>query len=94
MMGKDPTKLEEALGCLQENRVADAAALVEEVLRADPESPGAHHLAGLVDLGRGRAESALGHFEKAVAGAPDNVDFRLNMGVALDNLGRGDEATV
>ncbi|MDA0307014.1 MAG: tetratricopeptide repeat protein [Proteobacteria bacterium] len=76
----------------QSGRLEEADSMYRLILDADPEHPAAHHLAGLVDLGRGRAGSALQHFEKAVAGDPDNADFRLNTGVALDTLGRSPDA--
>ncbi len=84
--------LDQALDQLRAGRAAEAAALAEKALRADPENPKAHHVAGLVCLSHGLSAEAAGHFEKAVDGDPENPDFRINFGVALGNLGRGEEA--
>ncbi|NQV82981.1 MAG: methyltransferase domain-containing protein [Rhodospirillales bacterium] len=69
-----------------------AKALSEQILKTDPDSPHGHHLAGLAEQQRGDAGAATRHLEQAVQGAPNQPDFRLNFGVALDRLGRFDDA--
>ena len=59
--------------------------------RSEAIPPYPHEIASRLRPSGLSAEAAV-HFEKAVSGDPENPDFRINFGVALNNLGRLDEA--
>jgi tetratricopeptide (TPR) repeat protein len=85
-------RLNRVNGLLNANRVADALAVIQEILRDDPGSDLAH-------LALGRALMQANDFtaaEKAMADAarrfPDSFDAHFMRGGALMNLGRADDA--
>jgi tetratricopeptide (TPR) repeat protein len=92
----DPAALKGAVGVL--DRMGDAAgalALCRCVLAEHPDHAEAHASAGFVLLKRELApEAALPHLERAIAADPGDFDSLGNLGIALQDLGRLDEAIV
>jgi predicted O-linked N-acetylglucosamine transferase (SPINDLY family) len=89
-----PQALAQAARLGQSGRLAEAAALCEQVLKGAPDNVEALHLLGLVALQSGRPQDALARFEAAV-----EVDARFapahnHAGVALCALGRLAEGIV
>ena len=76
------------------DRVREAIAHYEAVVRIEPEHFRAHYNAGtlLMDL-PDRQPDALRHLESALRIQPDNVEARVNLGVLLSDVpGRSQEA--
>ncbi len=55
---------------------------VARALALEPGLPAAHFQQGLLDLGAGRADSAVAALERAVRGSPDTPLYHLNLGIA------------
>ena len=73
-------------------RWSDAQGCYRRVLTVDPSNPDAHHLLGLLALGRGELAEARGHFSRLVALRPRVAEYRSNYGHALRMLGEYPEA--
>jgi len=69
----------------------EAAAFYGRALNESPRSPAAHFGMGTLLTQKRQPKEALGHYQTAVEGWPDNVDLRLNYALALvdasDNQG-------
>jgi tetratricopeptide (TPR) repeat protein len=61
-------------------------------LAESPRSPAAHFGLGTLLTQRRQHREALGHYQTAVAGWPDNKDLRLNLAVALAAVGENQGA--
>ena len=72
----------------QAGRVAEAAALCQQVLQQYPGSARAWHLLGLSTLQQGQPQTALTHFDKAIALDPTVAAFHTHAGVAHCGLGQ------
>ncbi len=81
----------EALDHYRAARLDQAAALFEAVLAADPDDAEALDLSGLVAIARGRFPEAIARIGRAVQ-LQETARFRGNLGVALGNAGRHEEA--
>ena len=68
-------------------RFTDAQGCYLRVLGADPRNPDAHHLLGLLALGRGALGDAGGHFARLVALRPRVAEYRSNYGHTLRMMG-------
>ncbi len=84
--------LQAALAHHRSGRAADAQVLYREVLAAEPNNPDAHHLMGLLALGRHDVLTARTHFERAAALRPTVAEYRSNFGHALRLLGEWNRA--
>src|SRR5262245_56954129 len=73
-------------------RLIEAEELYLRVLAAELSQPDALHLLGLLYQQAGEPQAALDHLRRAVASAPQRADFHANLGVALEAMGRGNEA--
>lgn len=88
-----PTKaVEQAMRALAANRLDEADALCQGVLKARPHHGGALHAMGLVHLKRRRLPQAVEAFQNAVGRSPDNPQYHANLGEALRRSGRFEDA--
>jgi tetratricopeptide (TPR) repeat protein len=72
--------------------LAEARALCESILRADPRHFYALHLAAAIALKRGEPEECVRLATRALEMQPGHVDVLCNRGAALRRLNRGDAA--
>lgn len=77
---------------LQSQDLAGARAIAESARAAHPQDAALADTAGDLALKEGDAEGAESHFAAACALAPAMLDFALNHAIALQRLGRHDEA--
>jgi len=85
------TALARASALAQAGRLEAAEQQLRQAFGAAPKDPAALHLSGLIALRRGRLSQAIKCLGKAVAAAPDPA-VRTNLGIALAEAGRLDEA--
>ncbi len=76
----DGTALGDALK--EEKRYAEADRAYRRALNADPGQADTHAKLALNDLAAGRPDSAVVHFERAIALQPDRAIYHLNLGIA------------
>jgi protein O-GlcNAc transferase len=76
----------------KKGEVAEAERCYLQILTIDPHNADALNLLGAVAYGRAEHENALEYFESALALAPDSAPYQENVGLALGDLGRLDEA--
>src|SRR5947207_14912748 len=84
--------LEEARALLRAGDRARAEELLRRVLRRDPSQPDASYALGRLALEAGRNEEAVPLIEQAIAGDASVSRYRADLAVALQNLGRHQEA--
>ncbi|MDO8684950.1 MAG: tetratricopeptide repeat protein [Armatimonadota bacterium] len=60
-----------------------AALAYEKALKIDPDNPDVLTDAGTMYLRSGQVDTAIGYFRKAIAAAPNHVNSRFNLGIAL-----------
>jgi arylsulfatase A-like enzyme/Tfp pilus assembly protein PilF len=77
-----------------ENELAAAMTMLEEVLKEDPKVIDAWFTLGNMAGRRGRQEEAIGHFKRALALKPDDEEAVINMAHAYRKMGRDDDALV
>ena len=77
-----------------ENELAAAMTMLEEVLKEDPKVIDAWFTLGNMAGRRGRQEEAIGHFRRALALKPDDEEAVINMAHAYRKMGRDDDALV
>ncbi len=80
-----------ALDHYRAGRLGQASALFDAVLADRPDDAEALDLSGLVAIAQGDFAAAIGRIEKAVQ-LQETARFRSNLGVALGNAGRHEEA--
>ncbi len=85
-------EIEAAIGLFERGRVAEADAACERVLARVPDHPPALNLRGIVALARGEAARAAALIGTAIARAPGVGLYHFNLGNALRELARRDEA--
>jgi protein O-GlcNAc transferase len=73
-------------------RFTEAEKLYRRVLEALPRDIEARHMIGVIWLQQDRAAEAVHILAPLPAEAPENTDIRTHHGLALEALGRGDEA--
>jgi len=73
-------------------RSAEAERCLLEALRLEPSNPDALNLLGLLAYGRMHYDTALDYFREALRGNDAVADFNRNFGMALQALGRNQEA--
>jgi protein O-mannosyl-transferase len=95
MVPDDPRALNE-LGnaCRDGGRLAEALALYERAIQVDPENPGPHVNAGLVQFRMGNLSQASEHYHQALSRRPVYPEARLNLGNVLAAEGRSEEALI
>ena len=84
--------LNQALQHHQAGQLDAAAHAHRDVLRAMPDQPDALHLLGVLALQRGQPAEAVPLIQRAIAVRDDNAVYYGNLGVALQALGRAEEA--
>src|SRR5262249_21447545 len=84
--------LNRGLACHRAGDLDGAESFYRQVLQIDPDHAAAWHLLGVVATHRGRPEQALELIGRALARAPREGAFHLNLGVAYQALGRMEEA--
>jgi len=84
--------LERALGHHAAGRLAEAEALYDQILQADPNQHDALHLLGVIAHQVGKHEIAVDLIGKALAIKPDHAEAHHNLGNALTGLGRNEDA--
>src|SRR6266576_713336 len=84
--------LRAAYGLHRHGHLTEAEGLYLSVLKAAPDEPDALQLLGVLEAQRGRYESALGLFDRAIAVNPNDPRLHFNQGNALRDLGRSVEA--
>lgn len=86
----------EALGVALDHhrngRLAEAEVLYRRILDADPEQPDALHLLGMLAAQCGQFDTAVELIGQAIGHRPRSADFHRHHAMALDRLGRVDEA--
>ena len=85
-------KINQARAQFESGKPEQARALLERALRQNPGHPDLANAMSLVLLAMGRLDLALYHAEKAVQGRPKDAGFQQNLGNALAQLSRGEEA--
>jgi protein O-GlcNAc transferase len=88
----EPALLEHALAFLRQGKLAEAAALYEDMLRARPDHFDAQHFLGVVRAQQGRHGEALALIAGALKSRPDCAPALSNYGLILHRLGRHAEA--
>src|SRR5579885_1700152 len=81
-----------ALGRYQSGALQHSEQLCRQILQSDATHAGAWHLLGVLAVQQSRPSYALDYIGKALALQPDASAFYLNHGVALQALGRMQEA--
>jgi protein O-GlcNAc transferase len=93
MIAADPTAtFQQGLALHQQGRLDDAEALYRTVLAAQPAHFGALHLTGLIQYQRGAFAASVDWIGRALAVNPNVPDAYSNLGLALLELKRPDEA--
>jgi arylsulfatase A-like enzyme/Tfp pilus assembly protein PilF len=77
-----------------ENEIAAAMGLLDEVLKEDPKVIDAWFALGMMSARRGRHEDAIGYYKHALALKSDDEEAVINMAHAYRALGRDNEALV
>ena len=84
--------LEQGLACQQAGRLADAEKIFRTVLVQQPDDPNANRLLGDLLQRAGRANEAIGFYQRALTADPACLDIHLNMAGAFLAQGRADAA--
>lgn len=84
--------LQQAVAQHQAGRLAEAAALYQQILLAQPRHPDALHLLGVIFIQTGDNARAVEMISQAIAIRPGEPAPYMNIGLALKALGRPDEA--
>ena len=73
-------------------RLPEAESIYQQILQADPNQPAALHLLGVIAHQVGKHDVAVDLIMKALAIKPDLAEAHNNLGNALQELGKLDEA--
>ncbi len=84
--------MQAALAHHQQGRLAEAAALYQQILQHAPKDPDALHLLGVLMHQGGQHEAGRRLVEAAIEVAPERPEFLSNLGQILKALGRPAEA--
>lgn len=85
-------RLIEGISHHQAGRLAEAAAVYQEVLGQAPDDPDALHLLGVTRFRQGDPAQALALMDQALAGSPELAHAHFNRGNVLKALNRPEEA--
>jgi Flp pilus assembly protein TadD len=98
VIAKDPTgtmaRVNLGMWLSTQGRAEEAAAVLAEALRIEPNDGEVHGNLGIVLAGIGRRDDARRHLERALALAPESAQAHSNLGNLLAADGRLDEAVV
>ncbi|MDF0585068.1 tetratricopeptide repeat protein [Bradyrhizobium yuanmingense] len=84
--------VEEAVDALRAGRLEEAESACRSILEAFPGHHGCLNVLGIVAFLRGQVAPARDFLQRAVALAPGNASYRVNLAKALHSLGALDEA--
>lgn len=84
--------LEIAIRLQQGRRFAEACAVFDRLLKADPNHPRTLHFAGVLAHQMGQKEHAVDLIRRSLELGPDRADWHSNLGVVLQEQGRWNEA--
>jgi len=84
--------LELALKHHQAGELERAASLYQQILKVDPNQPGALHFLGVIAHQLGRNDLAIEHIRKSIALTPLNEQYHYNLGAVYQAAGRHEEA--
>src|SRR3954462_10445372 len=87
-----PAKVMQGLALHQQGKLAEAELAYEEILRQSPTDFDALHLPGVVAMPTRRAERAVELIKRAINLRPKSAPAHNNLGNALSDLKRFDEA--
>jgi len=76
----------------QAGRLREAEGIYRQILAADPISPHALHLLGVLSSQMGQGEAALDFIRRAITLNPTAAQYHASLGAALATLGRTQEA--
>jgi tetratricopeptide (TPR) repeat protein len=93
MTQQPPASLLPALDLLRRGDRAGARRAVETALGEQPDELGLIAFAGVLAAQTGDLEAAIPHFRRVVAAAPQDLQMRTNLAMALAETGRLDEVT-
>jgi protein O-GlcNAc transferase len=85
-------KFNQATAQHRANRLREAKVLYREILAEDPTHHQAMHFLGMAGCQEREYATALALIQQAIALYPNAAEYYLSLGVALDCLGRADEA--
>ena len=86
--------IERATELHRAGRLQDAERLYRQILAIDPNIPDVLQLLGILTSQRGQHDAAVELIRKAIALNPGAAVYHGNLGLALDKLGRLEEASV
>ncbi len=92
MTQQPPASLLPALDLLRRGDRAGARRAVEAALQEQPDELGLIAFAGVLAAQTGDLEAAIPHFRRVLANAPQDMQMRTNLAMALAETGRLDEA--
>lgn len=90
--GHTRERFQQALALHQAGKLAEAQAIYEELVRAQPRNCDALHLLGVTYSQGGKHRKALDLIGRAIGLCPERPLFYSNRGIALAELGRFEEA--
>jgi tetratricopeptide (TPR) repeat protein len=73
-------RIDEAIALVARSEIEKARAVATRLLAAAPDDPAALNTMGIVETGDQRHGEARRYYERAVALAPKNADYRVNLG--------------
>ncbi|MCK5682030.1 tetratricopeptide repeat protein, partial [bacterium] len=76
----------------KEHRLDEAEKILYQVLRLAPADAGVNYNLGTVLLTKGQAQASIEPFERALKGRPYHIKTRVNLAIAMANLGQFDNA--
>ena len=91
MTQQPPASLLPALDLLRRGDRAGARRAVETALGEQPDELGLIAFAGVLAAQTGDLEAAIPHFRRVLAAAPQDLQMRTNLAMALAETGRLDE---
>ncbi|MFZ2103127.1 MAG: tetratricopeptide repeat protein [Oricola sp.] len=89
---KLPQEADKAMALYRQGRLEEAQSRVENLVARYPRSAALHNLLGSIEAGLGQQMRAIGSFRRAAALQPDLIEARLNLGSALNDIGRHSDA--
>lgn len=90
--GESEQEFEAALRLHRAGHFAEAAAIYERIVAANPDDPDALHLLGLCELHLGQRERAIALLQRAVSAEANVSEFHKDLGNALALAARNEEA--